>query len=64
MNLLSLRRTSIAVAAAVAGVCGSAAPALASGIDGTSNTIQVAAAQHRVAPVGLMESDGIYPPFA
>jgi|tagenome__1003787_1003787.scaffolds.fasta_scaffold20226540_1 hypothetical protein len=59
MILLPLRRMSITVATALAGVCIGAAPALASITDGTSNTIQVAVAattidqaSHRVVIVG------------
>src|SRR5215217_1736278 len=57
MTLLSLRRTSITVAMALAGVYVGASPAVASISDGTSNTIQVAEAtidqaHHRVVIVG------------
>src|SRR4051812_24328386 len=66
MTLFSLHRASIAVAAALAGVCIGAAPAVASITDGTSNTLQVAVApttidqaHHRVVivspePAGLL----------
>ena len=44
MSQISLLRTSIGLAMALAGVCVGAAPALATVSDGTSNTIQVAVA--------------------
>ena len=66
MTPLSLRRTSISFATALAGVCMAAAPALASITDGTSNTIQVAAAtidqaHHRVLIIGPEPTGGLTP---
>jgi hypothetical protein len=62
MTKRSLRRTSITAAIVLAGCNAAAVPALASVSDGTSNTIQVA---HLLGVhASLIESDGLYPPFA